>query len=167
MKQSKKNYLNLTLILLGTILLTIGSTNLYKNYEEEKLSTAYISKYVSVVQYNELDNALLELGTDTFLYISYTGDKDIHKFETKFKKVLRDNEILDNVLYLNVNEKLNDENYIKDINKKLNLKEHIITKLPSIIYYKDGKVIDVINSDPSIIDTGKFMQLIDKHEVIE
>ncbi len=160
----KNNYLKLALIIIVTIFLVFLISNISKNYSINKINTSYISKYVPNIKYNELDDALIELNQDTYLYISYTGNKDIHNFEVKFKKLLRDKELLNNVIYLNMDEEINEEeNYLELLNKKLKLTDNKITALPSIIYYKDSKVIEIINSDNQIIDTGKFEQLLDKY----
>lgn len=160
----KNNYLKLALIIIVTIFLVFLISNISKNYSINKINTSYISKCVPNIKYNELDDALIELNQDTYLYISYTGNKDIHNFEVKFKKLLRDKELLNNVIYLNMDEEINEEeNYLELLNEKLKLTDNKITALPSIIYYKDSKVIEIINSDNQIIDTGKFEQLLDKY----
>ena len=161
----KNNYLKLLFIIIVTIFLTFLISNIYKNYSTNKINNGYIFKHVSSVKYNELQDALIEMNEDTYLYISYTGNKDVYDFEVKFKKLLRDKELLNNVIYLNMDEKINSkENYLELLNEKLNLTDIKVTSLPSIIYYKDGEVIEIINSDNLVIDTGKFMQLLDKYK---
>ena len=119
-KKDNRRYLNLLSILFGVVLMTIGSSNIYKNRQENKINNSYLSKFIANIQYNELENARLEFSPDTFLYISYTGNKDIHNFEVKFKKLLRDKELLNNVIYLNIDEEINEEeNYLELLNKKL------------------------------------------------
>ena len=138
----KNNYLKLALIIIVTIFLVFLISNISKNYSINKINTSYISKYVPNIKYNELDDALIELNQDTYLYISYTGNKDIHNFEVKFKKLLRDKELLDNVIYLNMDNEINEnKDYIESLNDKLNLTENNkITALPSIYIIRDSKV---------------------------
>ena len=164
----KKNYFKLILIIIGTIFLIFLINNIYKNYLNNKINKSYISKHVLNVKYNELENTLIELNPDTYLYISYTGNKEIYDFEVKFKKLLRDKELLDNVIYLNMDNEINEnKDYIESLNDKLNLTENKVTNLPVIIYYKDGEAVEIINSDSVMLDTGKFVQLLDKYNILD
>ena len=92
----KKNVIKLCLILGVTILLTIIICNIYRNYEGGKSNSSYISKYVSTIQYNELSSAVTELSGDTFLYLSYIGDKNIYDLERQIRRQLKINELEDN-----------------------------------------------------------------------
>lgn len=166
-KNTKNNYLKLFLILLGVILLTIVSSNLYRHRLENKINNSYISKHVANIQFNELKNAKLEFNSDTFLYVSYTGNSKIHEFEVKVKKILRDNEIIDNMIYLDITELKEDNDFIHKLNEILELDEIKISKVPAIIYFKDNKVIDIIDSENSLIDSGKFVQLLEQYELVQ
>ncbi|MDD2238772.1 MAG: hypothetical protein PHH51_02700 [Bacilli bacterium] len=165
-KEYQKKYIQLFLLLLGIILITVAASNLYRHYLENQINNSYISKHVANIQYNEIQNAMLEFSSDTFLYISYTGDSNIRDLEVKLKKVLRDNDLIDNMVYLNINDLMENENYIDKLNKILGLKDIKISNVPAIIYFKDNKVIDIIDSKNSQIDVGRFTQLLEKYEII-
>lgn len=165
-KEYRRRYLELILFLLGIIIITIAGSNLYRHYSEGKINSSYISNHVANIQYNELQNAMLEFSSDTFLYISYTGNSEIRDFEVKLKKVLRDNSLIDNMVYLNITGQLENEDYLDNINKILDLKDIKISKVPAIIYFKDNQVIEIIDSNNSIIDVGKFVQLLEKYEIV-
>ena len=158
-RNSQNNYLNLALILIGTIFITLAGSNLYKNHLKQA-NNSYIAKFVANIQPNEIQNASLEFSPDTFLYISYTGDQDIYNFEVKLKKILKDNELIDNFIYLNVTELMEQDNYLTNLNKTLGLEKNTLKKLPGIIYYKDNKAIDLIDSNVGLINTGNFIQLL-------
>lgn len=167
MKKAKKNnYLNLTLILMGVMLITMASSNLYKNRLANKINSSYISKYVANIQVNEIQNALVEFSPDTFMYVSYTGDERIYNLEVKIRKVLRENNLIDNFIYMDATELMDKNNYLNNLNNSLNLKEKEIKKLPGIIYYKDNEIIDLIDSRDGLIDSGDFVQLIEKYELV-
>ena len=161
----KNNYLNLFLILIGVILLTIASSNIYKNHLINKINNSYISKYVANIQPNEIQNASIEFSPDTFLYISYTGNSDIYNFEIKLKKVLKDKEQIDNFIYMDVTKLMPEEDYLSSLNKTLGLSNNKLKKLPGIIYYKDNNVVDIIDSNLGLINTGNFVQLLEKYEI--
>lgn len=164
--RSEKN-VTLLLILFGVILLTLGSSNIYKNRLQNKIDNSYISKYITSVQFNEVKNAILEFSPDTFLYISYTGNPDIHNLEVKTRKILRDNELIDNMIYMNINDLIDEKDYIDLINKTLELDKTKINKFPAIVYYKNNKVVELIDSTGGIIDSSKFSSLLEKYELLK
>ena len=124
----KRRYFRLILLLFTVALVTIISSNLYKNYSKNALNKSYISKYVSNVQFNELKNVMLELSSDAFLYISYTGSPEVRSLELKMKKTLKDNEIIDNFIYLNVDDLIKDNAHIDKLNAALALDNYKIAK---------------------------------------
>ncbi len=161
----KKNYLNLSLILFGVILLTIASSNLYKNHITNKINNSYISNYVANIQLNEIQNASLEFPPDKFIYVSYTGEKEIYNFEIKLRKTLKDNDQIDNLIYLDVTELMKDKDFLNKINKTIGLEKINIKKLPAIIYYKDNVLTEVIDSQYGLLNIGNFDQLLEKYEI--
>jgi len=162
----KKRCIKLFLILSVVILLTIISSNLYKNYVTNKINKSYIAKHVSNVQYNEINNAMTELSSDAFLYIGYTGNSEIYSFEVKLKKVLKEKELSDNLIYMNVTDLMEESDYINKINTTLGLENQLkINKLPAIIYFKDSKIVEVIDSKNQLLNTSLFVQLLEKYEI--
>ena len=55
-----KNYIYLFLILLGSILLLLYIYTWYETYHENKLNTSIMNNYLTVINYNELDNYIIE-----------------------------------------------------------------------------------------------------------
>ncbi len=166
-RNGKNNYLNLALILIGVIFVTLAGSNLYKNHLKNRANNSYIAKYVANIQPNEIQNASLEFSPDTFLFISYTGNQDIYNFEVKLKKVLKDNELINNFIYMNITELMKQDNYLTNLNKTLGLEKNTLKELPGIIYFKDNKAVDLIDSNSSLINTSDFIQLLEKYEIID
>ena len=79
-----KNYIYLFCILLGSILLLFYIYTWYETYNENKLYTSIMNKYLTVINYNELDNYITET-PNAILYVSVLGDKKINRFEEQFK----------------------------------------------------------------------------------
>ena len=165
-RRLKNNYLNLFLILFGVILLTIGSSNIYINYSNNKVNQSYISKYISNIQPNEIEIASVEFSSDTFIYVSYTGDKKIYDFEVKLKKLLKDKDLTESFIYTDITKLKENKNYLKDLNKILGIEKDGLKELPSVIYFKDSKVVDFIDSKNGHINTGDVSQLLEKYELI-
>ena len=63
-----KNYIYLFLILLGSILLLTYVYTWYETYNENKLYTSIMNQYLTVINYNELDDYIVEnKGLDSLL----------------------------------------------------------------------------------------------------
>ena len=129
-----KNYILLAVILILTIIVVIYFFIWHNNNEENNLKLPIMYKYLRVINYNELDNFLVE-NKDSVIYISVLNSKEIRNFEKKFKVLINDYSLNSNILYLNLNEKNN--NTFKSENKNI--------QVPSIIVYKNGEIISYFN----------------------
>ena len=129
-----KNYILLGVILILTIIVVIYFFIWHNNNEENNLKLPIMDKYLRVINYNELDNFLVE-NKDSVIYISVLNSKEIRNFEKKFKVLINDYSLNSNILYLNLNEKTN--NAFKSENKNI--------QVPSIIVYKNGEIISHFN----------------------
>ena len=127
-----KNYVYLFCILLGSLLLLFYIYRWYETYNENKLYTSIMNKYLTVINYNELNNYITET-PNTILYVSILGDKQINRFEEQFKNSIANSNLRNNILYLDItNEEKN------DAMKKLN----IDSNFPYLVVYTNGKITD-------------------------
>ena len=143
-----KNYLYLSFIIVGSILLIVYICNWYKAYNESKLYTNIMNQYLTVINYNELDNYITE-NKDAVIYVSVLGNKEINKFEEKFKKSIIDNNLKNEILYLD----LSNEN-INYTTKKL----QIDTNFPYLVVYTNGKITDTYSIDKAKYDVKKVIK---------
>ena len=131
-----KNYILLSIVLILTIVVVIYFF-LWKNtYEKSKLQTPILDDYLLVINYNELNNYLVE-NKDAIIYVSKLNDESIRLFENKFKNIINKNNLNNKILYLDLTEELKENNIVKEINKKYG-KE--MTEVPTIVIIKDGKI---------------------------
>lgn len=133
-----KNYIILCIITILSILLVIYFYMWYRTYDSGNLNTSNLNEYLNVIQYNELDNYLIE-NKDAIIYVSTLNDKEAYNFEKKFKKVINKYAINNNILYLDITEELKDNNIYKQIKNKYDV------NVPYIIDFKDGKVKSIFN----------------------
>jgi hypothetical protein len=159
------NYAKLALLLIGVILLTIIASNIYKNNERNKANKSYIADYVSCIKYEDVKSAIVEFSSNTILYVSYKGDKNIYDFEKEIKPIVKKNESNFNFVYVDASSLLKTDNYFDSLNASLSLKENTIKKLPAIVYYKDNTATDYIDSYNHLINKGDFEELLDKYEL--
>lgn len=160
----KKNYFMLFIMIVLVIAVTFAIVNIASAIKNKKINNGYINKYVSELQYDELNNYLVEPASNTYIYLTYTGDKNVYNLETKLKKLINNYELQSNFIYVNLTEEMKKDNFIEKLNKNVNA-EGQITKLPVILYYKDGTLTEILEGQNGLFNEGDFQQLLDKYEI--
>ncbi len=150
-----KNYIKLGIILLISILLLFYFYLWYKTYEQNQLNTPIMDKYLQVINYNELEDYLLDNKTAT-IYVSKLQDKTIRNFEKQFKRLTIDNSLKDKILYLDLTEELKNNQISNTIKSKYNLTS---SELPIILHFQDNSLKDTF----SIKDQNYNLQTIEQY----
>ncbi len=147
-----KNYLYLFLILLCSVLLLIYAYTWYETYNNNKLNIGIMNNYLTVINYNELDDYIIE-NKDAVLYVSVLGNQEIYKFEEKFKNNIMDNNLKNAILYLN----LTNEN-ISLATKKLQISDDF----PYLVVYTNGKITDTYNIKNTKYNVKKVIKYLNR-----
>ena len=153
----KKNYLYLALILIGSFLFLIYLYKWYETYNESKLNISIMDEYLTVINYNELDNYIIE-NKDAVIYVSILGNEDINKFEKKFKNIITENNLKNDILYLDIS----NEN-IASATKKLNIDENF----PYLVVYTNGVITDTYSINEHNYSNAKVEKYLTRIGVIE
>ena len=132
-----KNYIYLLLIILGSVLFLFYIYTWYKTYIQNKLNTGIMNEYLTVINYNELEDYIIE-NKDAIVYVSVLGDENINKFEENLKNSIVDNNLKNDILYLD----LTNENKAYTT-KKLQIEEDF----PYLVVYTNGKITDTYKID--------------------
>ena len=157
-----KNYILLSIVLILTIVVVINLF-LWKNtYEKSKLQTPILDDYLLVINYNELNNYLVE-NKDAIIYVSELNDESIRLFENKFKNIINKNNLNNKILYLDLTEELKESNIVKEINKKYGKK---MTEVPTIVIIKDGKISSSYNIKENNYNIKLLEKYLEKEDVI-
>lgn len=157
-----KNYILLSIVLILTIVVVIYFF-LWKNtYEKSKLQTPILDDYLLVINYNELNNYLVE-NKDAIIYVSKLNDESIRLFGNKFKNIINKNNLNNKILYLDLTEELKENNIVKEINKKYG-KE--MTEVPTIVIIKDGKISSSYNIKENKYNIKLLEKYLEKEDVI-
>lgn len=160
----KKNYYILIVMLIGVVILTFAIASIVNVVKNNNVSSGYINRYVSEIAYSELDTYLVEPASNTFIYVTYTGDENIYKLEKDLKKLVNNYELANEFIYVNVTDEMVDEDFINELNDKLNITEKI-SQLPVILYYKDGVLTDIVDSEENLFSVADFQKLLDNYEI--
>lgn len=147
-----KNYIYLFLILLGSILLLFYIYKWYDTYNKNKLNTSIMNEYLTVINYNELDNYIIE-NKDAIIYVSVLGNEDINRFERKFKNIIVENHLKNNILYLD----LTNED-VETITKKLQIEE----KFPYLVVYTNGQITDIYSIRDASYSNKKTLKYLNR-----
>ena len=153
----KKNYIYLSIIILGSILFLIYIYKWYQTYNQSKLNTSIMNNYLTIINYNELDNYIIE-NKDAIIYVSILGDENINRFENKFKNIIIKNNLKQSILYLD----LTNEN-INNATNKLQIND----KFPYLVVYTNGKITDTYNIRKNKYKTKKIEKYLNRIGVIE
>ena len=161
-KSNKKHYVLISGIVVLICCAIFSAINISQKMDRDDINISPLA--TNEILYTDAKNALKEINADTFLVVSYTGDATIHKTEKDIEKYLKRVNLLDNVMYLDAKLYIGKENYIYDLNKLLKLDDtNKISKLPAVIFYKDGSISEVRDSKKSMINKDTFKKYIDNN----
>ena len=165
-----KNYVIVVLMAVGVIALVLYAFCWRKVLQESKYATSYLiqSNIISneIKDLEDLKDVFSEAPETYYIYISYTGSEDIYKMEKELAALIKEYNIGEQMYLLNITSIKNEDNYIDKINEALQLTTKKVTKVPTIVYYRDGKVIDIIKQEGNnIMNIGDFEKLLNVNKV--
>jgi len=168
-KVPSKNYLYALLILIGGIILVLYIFEWINVKNEEKLMNSYLitSNTINskIEDFDSLNQTLKETSSSYFIYLSYTGDESIYKFEKELKRIIDNYNLSDSFYYMDLTKiKENNENYLNKVKQELNIS---LEKVPALIYVKDGKIenaniLDGVNG--TMLKVADIENLLDIYE---
>ena len=147
-----RNYLYLGLIIIVSIFLVLYILKWYETYTESKLYTGILNDYLQVINYNELDDYVIE-NKDAVIYVSILGNEEIRKFEKKFKSTIINKNLRNNILYLDIT----NEKQIKVKNKL-----QIENDLPYLVVYTNGKITDTYSIPEQKYNIKKIVKYLNR-----
>ncbi len=153
----KQNYLYLSIIIIGSILFLVYIYKWYQTYNKNKLNTSIMTNYLTIINYNELDNYIIE-NKDAVIYVSILGDEKINRFEKSFKHSITTNNLKEKILYLD----LTNEN-ISTATKKLK----IDAEFPYLVVYTNGQITDTYKINKNNYNTKKIEKYLNRIGVTE
>lgn len=168
-KINVRTYVNWILTMVAIVLVCFIGSKLYQTYQDNKLGESVLSRTVGTIQYDDIENATVELTSNDFIFISYVKSKDVKKLETKLKDTILKNELQNNFFYLDATDLMLNENYVNNLNEKFGLEGNDkIEELPALLYYKDGKFVKTITSTKTrMMSNDDFLNLLDSYEILE
>ena len=101
--------------------------------------------YLVVNNINEIKNVFLEAPNYYFVYISSLCNENAYNLEKELKPLIDEYQLQNNFYFLDVtNFKDSNLDYKNDIALALDIDQNIISDIPVILYFKDGKLLNDI-----------------------
>lgn len=161
-----KNYILAAIIVVVIIGLTWYGFAWYNVLKENKVSTSYLvkEKYISneIADLNEIGDIFTEAPDSYFVYISYTGDEQVYNMEKSIKDLIKEYNLSEQIYYLNVTSIKDEDSYLDKINETLNLTDRKVVKVPSILYFYEGKLVEMTDTkSDGLMTKSDFQKLIE------
>ena len=151
-----KNYIILGVIIAVTLLILYYFYMWVDVYKESRINIPIMDKYMTVINYNELDNYVVE-NPNTIVYVSVLEDEKIREFEKKFKNKYKNNEIYNEVLYMNITDDIKDKNLKNDMSSKYFLNDLNITDVPCVLVFNNGNLRSIYNVKDNDYNIDRFV----------
>lgn len=154
-----KNYLILGVILILTLGLVYYFYLWYITYEESKLNETIMDRYLEVINYNELNDYIIE-NRNAMIYTSVLEDNNIRKFEIKFKNTIVRNSLKEKLLYMDMTDIFKDKIKYTELRNTYQVNDYNITDVPCILVFKDAKLVDIYSIKDNDYNTEYILDYI-------
>ena len=151
-----KNYIILGVVLFITMLILYYFYCWVDVYKESKINIPIMDKYMSVINYNELDNYIVE-NPDTIIYVSVLEDEKIRGFEKEFKNKYKNKEIETELLYMNITDDINDMDIRDEMVSKYSINSLDMTDVPSMLVFNNGELSSIYSVRDNDYDIDRFV----------
>ena len=156
----RRNYLILGALIVVTLLLLYYFYMWIDAYNETKLNRPILDKYMEVINYNELDNYLVE-NPDTIIYVSVLEDKTIRDFEKQIKAVYKKHDMGRDVLYMDITNEMSNKKIKNEMINKYNVGSLNMTNVPLIMVFEDGNIREIYSISNDSYNISRFKQFVD------
>lgn len=151
-----KNYIILGVVIFVTMLILYYFYMWVDVYKESKINIPIMDKYMMVINYNELDNYLVE-NPNTIVYVSVLEDERIRDFEKKLKVKYKNDEIDNDILYLNITDEIVNKNIKNEMINKYYLNSLNMTDVPCVLVFNKGILNSVYSVSDNNYDIERFV----------
>ena len=161
-----KNYYVVMVVSILVIILTLYIRSFYLSYQATKInSSVFFDKSINQMNTDDVNYALEET-SEAILYVSYFDYPKVYNMEKKLYKELEKRELIDKVIYWNITDIKDNNEYIRILKNKYPVIADKINTAPMIIYIKDGEALDVIDSSNGLLDTEMLTDLLNKYGIM-
>ncbi len=161
----RKNYYVVLFVSILVVIITLYVRSFYLNYQMNSADgSIFHDKSINQINIDDLDYAVDETN-ETILFVSYNNDPQIERMERRLYREIEKKNLNDRILYLDVTNSLNNDEYIKVLRSKFPNVEIDINKAPMFIYIKDGNAIEAMDSEYELVDYKVLNTLLSKYGI--
>lgn len=139
--RKKQNYILLTVIYIGVVVLVLYLASWYNTYRNYQNKIPVLKNIVFEINPTELDHYLTENPFST-LYLCAASDSDCREFEESIKSSIKENGYQD-LVYVNLEDVEDRVTYVKEILKKYQGNDFNVDRVPCLIKFTDLKITAV------------------------
>lgn len=162
----KKNYFILGIVFLVTIGIVWYLCDCYKVYSESQNEIPVIRGTLSEITTEELDHYIMENPT-TVIYMCTSEDMNCRIFEEDFIKLIKQKEIQDSIVYLNLTQ-VNIEEFIDNFNNEYPYKVKLTQHYPAFVIFESGQVKNILQgTENEKLTIKKATQFIEMNKIGE
>lgn len=163
-KIPKKNYIKLFIICALTLILVFILRAKYISYQENQKKISIIGSVVNQINYEEINDYLRD-NPNSILYIGAADDYNCRNIETKLKKYIMDNNLGQEIIYLNITNNENRHSIIDEINQKYG-EDIEINSYPALVIFKNGIIYDAVSKkNYTQLEYSEIIQILEMYEV--
>lgn len=143
-----KNYLVLGIIVVITLLAFVYLLSWFKQYNDSKINTPIITSTLREVEYNNIDTVLQERDV-LIMYMCTTDESVCRSFEKKFVKYIKDNNLSEDIIYLNLGYDRDENNLLNKVYNQYKSDKLVkkVYEYPTLLIFNGGKIIDILSSN--------------------
>ena len=130
MKEQTKRVILLVVICVVTLSVLIIALKLHENKENNLLATSDISNYLTEINYDEIENHVIEQPS-AIIYVSNSSEEKTIDFEKIFIPVIKEYNLENDIIYININE--------------TTIADPFYQNAPELIFYENAEVKDVVD----------------------
>jgi hypothetical protein len=163
-----KNYFILGIVLLTTVIIIGYTLKWYDVYKEEMRNTAVISDTISELKTDEEFYTYISEKNDAVIYFEITDNPNCRSFEKKFKNVIYQYQLKDEIVYISVNN-LRGSNFASNLDAKYNndnlrKQNKYFNVVPAVAIFSNNKLINFVSGDN--LTTRKVIKLLEKYDFV-
>ena len=158
-----KNYFILGAIILVTMIALIYSSAWYKQYMSTKRLSPYITSTLREVKEDNLNIVIKERDT-LIMYMCTTSEQVCRSFEKNFSKYIKDNNLQDDIMYLNLGYDKDENKLLENVYNRYKSSDLVkkVYEYPTLVIFNNGKIVDVLssssNNDLTIDKVQEFLK---------
>lgn len=162
-----KNYVTLGIIIVITLFISMYVFSWYRQYNDNKTTKPVITNTLREVEYNNLDNVLQERDI-LIMYMCTTSEDICRNFEGKFSKYIKQNNLTEEIIYLNLGYSKDENNLLMSVYNKYKSK-HLVKKVydyPTLLIFNEGEIVDVLSSNSkNKINIEEVQEFLESYEL--